>query len=298
MTAKLEAIRGSIPPIITPFRGDQIDYDAYGKLIERQVAEGSHGVLVNGTTSEPATLTVEERNRMVDIAIAAVGGRVPVVVAAGSQSHAETIALTEHATKAGADALLTVTPYYTRPPQRGLVEYYCDLGKRSPLPLMIYHIPGRTAVSVTLDTLKAIKDRTPHLVGIKHAVNDLAFVADMIHELGKDWKVFAGLEELSYPIMAIGGCGTMNAVGNLAPKRVSELCEAVWKNDLAEACRLHYSLLELNQAVFFDTNPIAIKYMMKRMGIIPQNDHRLPMAPATPELEKRLDGVLQRAGLV
>jgi len=298
MTAKLEAIRGSIPPIITPFRGDQIDYDAYGKLIERQVAEGSHGVLVNGTTSEPATLTVEERNRMVDIAIAAVGGRVPVVVAAGSQSHAETIALTEHATKAGADALLTVTPYYTRPPQRGLVEYYCDLGKRSPLPLMIYHIPGRTAVSVTLDTLKAIKDRTPHLVGIKHAVNDLAFVADMIHELGKDWKVFAGLEELSYPIMAIGGCGTMNAVGNLAPKRGSELCEAVWKNALAEACRLHYSLLELNQAVFFDTNPIAIKYMMKRMGIIPQNDPRLPMAPATPELEKRLDGVLQRAGLV
>lgn len=298
MAFDLDAIKGSIPPVITPFKGDDIDYDAYAALVDRQVKEGSHGVLVNGTTAEPATLTVEERNRLVDIAVDVVAGRVPVVVAAGSQSHAESVRLTEHATKAGADALLTVTPYYIKPPQRGLVSYYTDLGRRSPLPLMIYHIPGRTAVSVTLDTLKAIKEEVPHLVGIKHAVNDLGFVTEMLDAFGPDWKVFVGLEELSFPMMAIGACGLMNAVGNIAPRAVAEMCEKVWAGDLAAARKVHFDLFELNKAVFFDTNPIPMKYMMRRMGVLPRNDHRLPMRPAAAELEARLDRVLQRAGLI
>jgi 4-hydroxy-tetrahydrodipicolinate synthase len=163
---------------------------------------------------------------------------------------------------------------------------------------MVYHIPGRTAVSVTLDTLKALKDRSPTFVGMKHAVNDLGFASECLTEFGPDFRIFVGLEELSFPMMAVGACGLMNAVGNLRPRILAELCEAVWNSDIPGARRLHERLLDLNKAVFFDTNPIPIKYMMKRLGLIPENEHRLPMMPATPELEKRLDGVLERAGML
>jgi 4-hydroxy-tetrahydrodipicolinate synthase len=274
-----------------------VDYDRYAELVEFQIEQGSHGILVNGTTAEPSTLTTDERNRLVTLAIRAAAGRVPVVAATGSQSLAESRVLTEHAVAAGADALLIVTPYYIRPPQRGLVAYYLELAAGHDVPWMIYHIPGRTAVGVTLDTLKTVKDRSPHFVGIKHAVNDLGFVSECLHALGDDFKVFVGLEELSFPMLAIGACGLMNAVGNLKPSVLAQMCEAVVAGDLATSRRLHEQLLEINQAVFFDTNPIPMKYMMKKLGLLADNEHRLPMMSATPELAAKLDGVLARAGL-
>jgi 4-hydroxy-tetrahydrodipicolinate synthase len=295
MAAPLDSLKGSIPPVVTPFRDGEVDYDTYARLIEHQISNGSHGVLVNGTTAEPSTLTTEERNRLVDIAVQVTAKRVPVVAATGSQSLQESIKLTEHA---GADALLIVTPYYIRPPQRGLVAYYLELAAVSSLPWMVYHIPGRTAVSVTLDTLKELRAKSPTFVGMKHAVNDLGFVSECLSVLGKDFRIFVGLEELSFPMMAVGACGLMNAVGNLQPRVLADLCEAVWRNDLAAAQRLHHQLFEINQAVFFDTNPIPMKYMMKRLGLLRANEHRLPMMPATKALEERLDGVLERAGLL
>ena len=296
--SSLAAIRGSIPPIVTPIRNNEIDYDAYAGLVEFQISEGSHGILVNGTTAEPSTLTIDERNRLVDIAIETGNGRVPVVVATGSQSLAETETLTDHAVQAGADALLIVTPYYIKPPQRGLVKYYLHLANRHETPWMIYHIPGRTAINVTLDSMQALREKSSHFVGMKHAVNDLGFVTECFAALGDDFKVFVGLEELSFPMMTIGACGLMNAVGNLRPGILAEMCEAVWASDLRTGRELHQRLLEVNQAVFYDTNPIPMKYMMKKMGVMPTNEHRLPMMPATPELEKRLDSVLERAGLI
>jgi len=294
----LDRLKGSIPPIVTPIRNNALDYEAYSGLIEFQVAQGSHGVLVNGTTSEPSTLTIEERNRLVDIAVDTASGRIPVVAATGSQSLAETEQLTAHAAKSGVDALLIVTPYYIRPPQRGLVEYYLRLASQHETPWMIYHIPGRTAISVTLDSMKALREKSPHFVGMKHAVNDLGFVTECFAALGNDFKVFVGLEELSFPMMTIGACGLMNAVGNLRPDILAEMCQAVWDSNLEKGRDLHQRLLEINQAVFYDTNPIPIKYMMKKLGIMPTNEHRLPMVPATAEIEQRLDGVLERAGLL
>jgi 4-hydroxy-tetrahydrodipicolinate synthase len=293
----VDRLKGSIPPLITPFRGGDVDYATYAALVEHQIAEGSHGILVNGTTAEPSTLTLAERNRLVSLAIETAAGRLPIVAATGSQSLAESRLLTEHAAIAGADALLIVTPYYIRPPQRGLVAYYLELVRGIDLPWMVYHIPGRTAVGVTLDTLKELRERSPNFVGMKHAVNDLGFVTQCFGAFGPEFKVFVGLEELSYPMLAIGACGLMNAVGNLRPRVLAELCDAVVKEDLARARALHEALLEINQAVFYDTNPIPMKYMMKRAGIIASNEHRLPMLPAAPELERRLDGVLDRAGI-
>ena len=298
MTASLDSLKGSIPPLVTPFRNGEVDYEAYGKLVEYQIRNGSHGILVNGTTSEPSSLSVDERNRLVDVAVQVAAKRVHVCAATGSQSLRESRQLTEAAAKAGADSLLIVTPYYIRPPQRGLVAYYAELASISNLPWMVYHIPGRAAVSVTIDTLKELRAKSPTFVGMKHAVNDLGFVSECISHLGKDFRIFVGLEELSFPMMAVGACGLMNAVGNLQPRILAELCEAVWRNDMPRAQVLHHQLFEINQAVFFDTNPIPIKYMMKRLGLMPANEHRLPMVPATPELEKKLDGVLKRAGML
>ncbi len=298
MSAGLERLKGSIPPLITPFKNGEVDYETYARLVEFQIENGSHGVLVNGTTSEPSTLTVEERNRTVDVAMEVAKGKVPIVAATGSQSLAETKALTDHAVKAGADALLIVTPYYIRPPQRGLVQYYLECAKSHDVPWMIYHIPGRAAISVTIDTLSELKEKSPNFVGMKHAVDDLGFVSQCFAALGEDFKVFVGLEDLSFPMMAVGACGLMNAVGNLRPDVLAEMCELVWKGDLLKGREIHHRLFEINQSVFFDTNPIPMKYMMKKLGIMPTNEHRLPMMPATPELEKRLDGVLARAGLL
>ena len=298
MPLPLDRLTGSMPPIITPFKGGDVDYDTYARLVEFQIREGSHGILVNGTTSEPAALTTDERNRLVDVAIETAKGRVPVVAATGSQSLWETARLTAHAVTAGADALLIVTPYYTRPQQRGLVQYYLEVMRGIDTPWMIYHIPGRTAVSVTLDTVKELKDRSPNFVGMKHAVNDLDFVTECLSAVGRDFRVFVGLEELSFPMMAIGACGLMNAVGNLRPGVLAEMCEAVWRGDLTTARNLHFRLQGLNKAVFFETNPAPIKYMARRLGIIPTNEHRLPMVPPTPDIERRLDKVLADAGLL
>jgi 4-hydroxy-tetrahydrodipicolinate synthase len=294
----LKAVKGSIPPLVTPFRDGAVDYKTYAALVDFQVSKGSHGILVNGTTAEPSTLTIAERNRLVDIAIETVNGRVPVVAATGSQSLAETEHLTAHAAKAGADALLVVTPYYIRPPQRGLIEYYLRVASLHETPWMIYHIPGRTAINVTLDSMKELREKSSTFVGMKHAVNDLGFVTECLTAFGDDFKIFVGLEELSFPMMTIGACGLMNAVGNLRPGILAEMCQAVWDSDLKTGRGLHQRLLEINQAVFYDTNPIPIKYMMKRLGLMPANEHRLPMVPATRELERRLDGVLERAGLL
>jgi 4-hydroxy-tetrahydrodipicolinate synthase len=298
MPLPLDRLKGSVPPLLTPFKNGEVDYETYARLVEFQVAEGSHGILVNGTTSEPASLTTEERNRLVEVAIKTSRGRIPVVAATGSQSLWETKILTEHAASAGADALLIVTPYYTRPQQRGMIDYYLEVMQGIDTPWMVYHIPGRTAISVTVDTIRELKDKSKNFVGMKHAVNDLDFVTECLGAVGRDFRIFVGLEDLSFPMMAVGACGLMNAVGNLRPRALADMCEAVWRGDLKAAQKLHYDLHGLNKAVFFETNPTPMKYMAKRLGIIPDNEHRLPMARATPELEKKLDAVLARAGLL
>jgi 4-hydroxy-tetrahydrodipicolinate synthase len=213
-----KALKGSFPPLVTPFKEDgSVDYDTYGKLVEFHVKGGSPGIVVTGTTGEPSMLTPAERNELLKVVIAAAKKRIQVVAATGTQNHADTVAMSEAAEKAGADALLIVTPYFSRPPQRGLEAYYLDLCKRTDLPVMIYHIPVRAAVNVELPTLVDIAERVPHLVGMKHASTDLAFVSDCLARLGSEFRIFVGLEELSFPMLALGACGLMNAVGNLVP---------------------------------------------------------------------------------
>lgn len=291
-------LRGSYPPLVTPFRDGEVDLATFADLVRIQIDAGSHGIVVCGTSGEPSVLTVAERCRLAEVAIEAAAGQIPVVVASGSQSHAETVELTEHAARSGADALLIVTPYYLKPPPRGLVAYFADLGARTDLPWLLYHIPGRAAVGVDLPTVAAIADVSPTFVGMKHAVNDLGLVSETLAHFGPEFRMMVGLEELSFPMLAIGAAGMINAVANVAPTEVAALYRAVAAGDLAEGRRLHHHLFDLNRAVFFDTNPIPIKYMMRRLGLLADNEHRLPMMPATADVESRLDIVLERAGLL
>lgn len=293
-----DLLRGSYPPLVTPFRNGDVDLDAYTGMIEYQLDNGSHGIVVNGTTAEPSTLTTEERERLVEVAVEVVAGRVPVVAATGSQSHAESLHLTRHAERTGADAVLVVTPYYIRPSQDGLVAYFTSLGAATALPFLIYHIPGRAAVSVELDTLERIAETTPTLVGMKHAVNDLALVSDCLARFGPDFRIMVGLEELSFPMMATGASGMVNAVSNVAPAKVAELADQMAAGSLVNGRRLHFELLELNRAVFWDTNPGPIKYLMKRLGILPTNEHRLPMVAVGPDVEARLDRLLEKTSFL
>jgi 4-hydroxy-tetrahydrodipicolinate synthase len=243
-------------------------------------------------------LTVAERNELVAFAVKSAKGRIPVIAATGSQSLAETLELSAFAEKAGADGQLVVTPYYIKPPQRGLETYFVEAFSKIYSPAMVYHIPGRAAVSMEVETFRNLKAKCPNLVGLKHASTDLTFVTDLFTALGHDFRVFVGLEELSFPMMAIGAQGMMNAVANIDPARVAQLYEAVAAGDLTRARELHFALFELSKAIFFDTNPIPLKYMLKRIGALATNEHRSPMAPATEALERRLDAVLKAAGLI
>lgn len=291
-------LRGSYPPLITPFRNGEVDYRKFGELVERQVEEGSHGIVVTGTTGEPSSLTTDERIRLVATAVQAAARRIPVAAATGSQSLAETIQITTAAEKAGADALLIVTPYYIKPSQAGLVEYFAAVGQRTSLPLLIYHIPGRAAVSITAATAERIAERVPTLVGMKHAANDLELVTELITRLGPEFRIFCGLESLSLPMLAVGGAGLMNAVGNLSPARVAALYNEFASGNWDKARKLHFELFELNRSIFLDTNPIPLKYMMSRLGLLESGELRLPLVALDAERGKILDDVLARAGLL
>jgi 4-hydroxy-tetrahydrodipicolinate synthase len=291
-------LRGSYPPVITPFRDGKVDFDKFSALLERQVQEGSHGVVIAGTTGEPSSLTAEERCELIRVAVDTIDKRIPVVAGTGSQSLRETVEITTKAEKLGADAVLVVTPYYIRPPQRGLVQYFATVAEQVRVPVLIYHIPGRAAVTLTSSTVAEIAELAPNVVGIKHAAADLEFVTELLARLGPEFRIFCGLEALSLPMMAIGAAGTMNAVGNLDPVRVAKLCDSIAANQLQEARKLHFDLLGLNQAIFLDTNPIPLKYMMWRIGLLEFPELRLPLVPLGKEHYGKLDGILSAAGLL
>ncbi len=286
------SLRGSYPPLVTPFRDGEIDLDTYESLIEFQIASNSHGIVVAGTSGEPALLTLAERKALASTAVRVAAGRIPVLVATGAQSLADTLELSAHAEAVGAAGLLVVTPAFTKPPQRGLVAFYKVVCDSTALPVLMYHIPGRSAVAVEVETLAEIATGCENLVGVKHASTDLSWVTDVLLRLGPDFRILVGLEELSFPMLAVGATGLVNAVANLFPGPVAALYGAVCDGNLAEAKRLHQALWQLNKAVFLDTNPIPVKYMMYRRGLLPTNEERLPMVAATPAVQQLCDQVL------
>jgi 4-hydroxy-tetrahydrodipicolinate synthase len=294
---KVPFLKGAFTPLIVPFKSGEVDYERYAELIEWQIEQGTHGLLVNATSGEPTMLTTDEKARLIEVAVTTAAARKPVAAGIPAESHAEAVTLLARAEKAGADAIVSVTPYYARPPQRGLVAFFTDLAGRTELPFLIYHIPARAAVSVTAETFEAIAEHCPNFVGLKNTDDNLALVSRLMSRLGPEFRIFGGLESTAFAMSALGGCGTMITTSNIAPERIARLNHLCMAGKLHQAKRLAIELDELMTAPFLDTGPIPVKCMMKLMGLIPTNEHRLPMVPATPELEKQLQGIVERHSL-
>lgn len=292
-----ERLRGSIVPMITPFtESGEIDGGALRDLIERAIEAGSHGISVTGTTGEPSALTLEEREDVMEVAAKVVDGRVPFVPGTGTNNIEETVRLTRAAEGLGADAALVIVPYYSKPSQEGLYRYFAAVADATELPLLIYNIPGRTAVNMEPATMARLRRDRPSIVGVKESNTDFEHVSKVLYECGRDFLVFSGIELLCYPMLAIGGAGHVSATANVLPAEVARLYDLVAEGKWDDALDLHYHLLPLNEALFLETNPGPLKWVLGRLGIAPPH-LRPPLAEPRPETQRRLEEVLAHYGL-
>jgi 4-hydroxy-tetrahydrodipicolinate synthase len=293
-----QVLRGAVTPLITPYRDGAVDLDAYAKFIDWQIGQGAEGVLVAGTSGEPTALTVAERQAMLETALAAVAKRVPVIAATGAASHADTAALTEHATRTDADALLVLTPLFAKPTPQGLIAYYTDIARRTEKPLLIYQIPSRTGVTLGLEALAEIMSRAPHVVGMKQSDTDRDYVRQALARFGPEFRVFMGLSEIAWDMIPEGASGLIVALANVVPRAISELVAHAAAGHFSAAQALHARLKDLNTAAFVEISPVPVKYMAWKMGLIPTLDYRLPLVAPAPETRTVIDRALKNAGLV
>jgi len=286
------APRGSLTPLVTPFRDGLLDEDGVRRLVEFQVDAGSHGVTIGGTTGEPGLLSLEERQRLLEIAIDAVDDRLPVIAGTGTADLRSTLQLTRHAQKIGAAAVLVVVPYYVKPSQHGLIDYFTAVAEEVDLPVILYDIPGRAGVALDLATISHLAE-IRNIVGIKEARADLEHVSRVISACGPEFGVYCGVETLCYPMLALGGAGHVSATANVVPAEMAQMADAAFAGDFETARRLHFELLELNEVVFADTNPVPIKTMLGHLGVI-EPEVRSPLAPLLGSVRERVIGALQR----
>jgi len=290
-------LRGSIVPLVTPFRNGSLDEAALAALIEWQIQSGSHGISVTGTTGEPTALTRAERERVIQLTAQVIKGRLPFVAGTGSNNFDETLHFTRFAQKAGADAVLVITPYYVRPSQEGLYQHFKRIADSVEIPLILYNIPSRSAVNLEIDTVERLRENCKNIVGIKEANHDFSHITRLLGKLGRDFLVYSGIELLCFPVLAIGGAGHVSATANILPKEVARLYDLVLEGKWREAQDLHYHLMPLNDAVFIEINPVPVKTalgMMKRIS----PEVRPPLAPLSEENTRKLRAVLDRYGLV
>ncbi len=292
--------KGSIVPLPTPFSGADaaIDEAALARLVEFQIDHGSHGLSCTGTTGEPSSLSLSERKRVIDLVHETIGGRVPFVPGTGTNNIDETLELTRYAALRGVDGVLVIAPYYVRPNQNNLFAYFKTVADAVPdTPVILYNIPGRTAVNIEPATIGRLREACPNLVGVKHATKNLDDVSYTFVHAGRDFAVYCGAETLTYPMLTLGGSGHISATGVLAPREIAQLYELAAAGKWDEARDLHFRMLELNDVLFIEINPVPLKTALSLMGLI-EARWRLPLGPMLPENETRLRSTLHRYGLV
>ena len=288
--------KGSIVAIVTPFKDGKVDEEAYRQLIEFQIQNGTSAIVPCGTTGESATLNVGEHARVIDIAVEAVNKRVPVIAGTGGNSTSEAIELTEHAKKVGADATLQVTPYYNKPTQEGLYQHFKAIAKAVPLPQVLYNVPGRTSVNMLPETVARLSE-LPEVVAIKEASGNLGQMADIMRLAGDKITLLSGDDNLTLPVLSVGGTGVVSVVANIVPRYTADLVKAWEEGRIDEARGLFFKLLPLCQAMFFETNPIPVKTSLALMGKI-QDEMRLPLYPMAPANLEKLKKALSGYGLI
>lgn len=289
--------RGAFTALVTPFRDGKVDEEAFRELIETQIEQGIDGLVPCGTTGESATLSHEEHETVVRICVEQVRKRVPVLAGAGSNNTAEAIRLTQFAKSVGADGVLHITPYYNKPTQEGLYQHFRAIASEAPMPIVMYNVPGRTGCNMLPVTVARLAKDVPEVVGIKEATGSLIAASDILELCPQDFQVLSGDDFVALPMMSIGGCGVISVTSNIAPDRVSRLCHAFFEGNLEEARSIHFELMPLHRAMFFETNPIPVKTAYSLMqGREPEL--RLPLVPLQPSNRERLVKTLKDSGLL
>ncbi|HEU19691.1 MAG TPA: 4-hydroxy-tetrahydrodipicolinate synthase [Deltaproteobacteria bacterium] len=288
--------RGAIVAIVTPFKNGEVDEERYRELIEFQLENGTDGIVPCGTTGESATLSHEEHDRVIEIAIDHVKKRVPVIAGTGSNSTREAIRLTKHAYEVGADGALMVTPYYNRPTQEGLYQHYKKVAEEVPIPIIPYNVPSRTGTNILPETIGRLS-KISNIVGIKEATGDLKQVSKVIEACGEDFSVLSGDDFTVLPLLAVGGKGVISVISNVAPSDMAGLIDAYNAGDIAKARAFHYKMFPLMEALFFETNPIPSKAALYLMGKI-EYEVRQPLWKMSDANFERLKKVLQTYGLI
>jgi len=287
---------GSFVAIVTPFKNGKVDAKALKDLIEFHIENGTNGIVPCGTTGESATLSHHEHEEVIRIAVETCRGRVPVLAGTGSNATHEAIELTLSAQKLGADGALLITPYYNKPTQQGLYQHFAAVAKETRLPIILYNVPSRTSINMLPETVARLS-KIENIVGIKEASGNLVQVSEIIQSCSTDFEVISGEDALTWPILALGGKGVISVTANIVPEKLSKLCKAALKGDMAIARSLHYELLKLNDVMFIETNPIPVKAALVIMGRI-DNEFRAPLCPPSDQNLSTLKSVLREYTLV
>ncbi len=288
--------RGVFPALITPFRDGAVDEAAFVRLVERQIEGGVHGLVPAGTTGESATLSHDEHRRVVELCVKTAAGRVPVIAGAGSNSTAEAIELTRHAKAVGADAVLMVTGYYNRPSQEGLFRHYEAVSAAVDVPVVVYNVPGRTAVDVSNETLARVA-KLANIVGVKDATGDVSRVSQQKLLCGEDWVLLSGDDPTALGYMAHGGHGCISVTSNVAPRACAEFFDACLAADYERARTLQARLIRLHKALFLDASPAPTKFALAELGLCSE-EARLPIAPCSDAVKPAIRTAMKDAGVL
>ncbi len=288
---------GVLTAMVTPFKNNAIDEEAFRAFIEWQIAQNIHGLVPCGTTGESATLSHEEHERLIEICIEQVAGRVPVLAGCGSNNTAEAVSLTKFAKKAGAEGALLITPYYNKPTQQGLYEHFKTIAKAVDIPLIPYNVPSRTGCNMLPPVVAKLANEFDNIVAIKEATGDMNQMSSLMEICPSNFAILSGDDLTAFPLLALGAKGIISVTSNVAPARVSAMYNAMAAGDLKKARELHYSLFMLSKAMFMVTNPIPAKTALGLMGKM-SPELRLPLCPMSAEEEAKLAEVLLEQGLL
>lgn len=289
--------KGSFVALVTPFKNGRIDEERLSSLVEWHIRRGTSGLVPVGTTGESSTLSHKEHARVIEVVVKAARRRVPVIAGAGSNSTDEAISLTREARALGADAVLSVNPYYNRPTQEGLKRHFSAIAKAVPLPIVLYNIPSRTGVNMMPATVAALSKAHRNIVGIKEATGVIDQASEIRELLGPDFCILSGDDSLTLPLMAVGATGVISVTANIAPADIQALCAKALKGDFKGARALHGRLFPLSKSLFIETNPAPVKAAMKELGLISDDAVRLPLAPVSADTRLKIRAALKAYGL-
>ena len=291
-------LKGALTALITPFdKNGNVAEKTLCDLVEWQVKQGINGIVPVGTTGESPTLSYQEHKRVIELCVRQVAKRVPVIAGAGSNSTKEAVELAEFAEKAGADAVLVVTPYYNKPNQRGMYQHFSTVAKAISIPLVIYNIPGRSVIDMNADTMAKLHHDCKNIIGVKDATGKIERVSEQRQKCGKDFVQLSGDDSTALGFNAQGGVGCISVTSNIAPKQCAELFQACRENNFAKALELNDRLMPLNRALFLEPSPAGVKYAAEKLGIC-TSVVRSPIVPIEDTTKHIIDAALKHAGLV